>query len=196
MNRFDVTTLNLAVDKVIEQTENPRHKYLLQAYNRHRLLEVAGRWEEIFAPDMMVEHPIYNFNTFGRVIRLEGADAVKAVYSEWAKTGESIMYVEDERVAVGDNLICSDFVLYQQALGSTLAADGLDVDQDAMYLMKNRMYMNWPYDDEGRLVGEDVWEVDESTRELIKLDPSDVLTSEQSGKLLAPLIKPLPPRPF
>jgi hypothetical protein len=29
-------------------------------------------------------------------------------------------------------------------------------------------------------------------REIIPLDPSEVLTVEQSGKLLAPLIKPLP----
>ena len=52
--------------------------------------------------------------------------------------------------------------------------------------------MIWPYDDQGRLIGEDVWEYDESFREFIALDPADVLTVEQSGKLLAPLIKPLP----
>jgi hypothetical protein len=37
-----------------------------------------------------------------------------------------------------------------------------------------------------------VWEYDDSVREFIPLDPIDVLTAEQSGKLLAPLIKPLP----
>jgi hypothetical protein len=37
-----------------------------------------------------------------------------------------------------------------------------------------------------------VWEPDPSKAELIKLDPADVLTTEESGKLLAPLIKPLP----
>jgi hypothetical protein len=42
------------------------------------------------------------------------------------------------------------------------------------------------------LVGEDVWEYDSSVREVIPLDPADVLTAQQSGKLLAPLIKPLP----
>ncbi len=42
------------------------------------------------------------------------------------------------------------------------------------------------------LIGEDVWEYDESVREFIPLDPIDVLTVEQSAKLLEPLIKPLP----
>ena len=34
--------------------------------------------------------------------------------------------------------------------------------------------MIWPYDDRGRMVGEDVWEPDESKHEVIKLDPAGV----------------------
>ena len=33
---------------------------------------------------------------------------------------------------------------------------------------------------------------DDSVREIIPLDSADVLTAEQSGELLTPLIKPLP----
>jgi hypothetical protein len=53
--------------------------------------------------------------------------------------------------------------------------------------------MIWPYDDRGRLVGEDVWEPDPDQAEITKLDPADVLTTEEAGRLLAPLIEPLPP---
>ncbi|WP_435242085.1 hypothetical protein [Streptomyces cucumeris] len=196
MARFDITMTNAAVERLIETTDNPRHLYLLHAYNRHRYLEMAGRWEEIFAPEMTVEHPVYHFNVFGISTTLEGADAVKNVYSEWARTGQSIFYAENEKLAVGDNVICSTAVLYQQTPGAVLAAGGAPVDPDATYLVKNLEHMIWPYDDEGRLRGEDVWEVDESTREIIPLDPSEVLTSSQSAELLAPLIKPLPARPF
>ena len=73
-----------------------------------------------------------------------------------------------------------------------LAATGEDVDPEAMYLVGNVEHMIWPYDDQGRLLGEDVWEIDESKRELIKLRPDEVLTPQQSAKLLEPLIKPLP----
>ena len=31
--------------------------------------------------------------------------------------------------------------------------------------------MIWPYDERGRLIGENVWEYDESEHDLIKLDP-------------------------
>ena len=52
--------------------------------------------------------------------------------------------------------------------------------------------MIWPYDDECKLIGEDVYEPNPESAELFKLAPEDVLTTEQSAKLLAPLIKPLP----
>jgi len=65
MPKRDVTKFNAAIDRVLATTENPRHRYLLQGYSRHRYLEVAGRYEEIFAPDMMVEAPCYHFRAGG-----------------------------------------------------------------------------------------------------------------------------------
>jgi len=80
MNRFDITQTNAAVERLIETTENPRHLYLLHAYNRHRYLEMAGRFEEIFTPEMMVERPVYRFNLLDTTTTLDGAEAVKEVY--------------------------------------------------------------------------------------------------------------------
>nr|MBA2521966.1 hypothetical protein [Solirubrobacterales bacterium] len=42
-------------------------------------------------------------------------------------------------------------------------------------------------------VGENVWEYDESEHDLIRLDPEDVLTTQQAAELLESQIKPLPP---
>ena len=192
MTRFDITMTNIAVRRLIETTENPRHLYLLQAYDRHRNLEMAGRYEEIFTPEMTVEKPVYHFNLFGNVVTLDGPEAVKGIYAEWTRAAQCVFYSEDEKLAVSDDMIVSSATLYQQTPGSLLAAEGAPVDPDAMYLMKTREHMIWPYDDKGRLIGEDVWEYDESFREIIPLDPADVLTVEQAGKLLDPLIKPLP----
>ena len=57
MPKYDITQLNVAVDKLLAVTTNRRHRFMLQAYSRHRYLEVAGRYEEIFAPDMMNKLP-------------------------------------------------------------------------------------------------------------------------------------------
>ena len=199
MTTFDVKTLditktNAAVRELLEVTENPRHRYLLEAYDRHRNLEHAGRYEEIFAPEMMVERPVYRFAMSGQpAMTLEGRDQVEPLYRLWAKTDQSIFYNEGETVAVGDWLITSTMVGYQQTLGAALVEAGGDADPDAMYLLRGRVAMVWPYDERGRLIGENVWEYDPGEHALVKLDPGDVLTTERAAELLAPLIEPLPP---
>jgi len=63
---LDIREQNVAVERVLAATENPRHRYLLQSYLRHRYLESAGRYQEIFAPEMTVEHPVYRFSLIGQ----------------------------------------------------------------------------------------------------------------------------------
>jgi hypothetical protein len=194
LGQLDITKTNIAVQELIERTENPRHRYLLQAYDRHRNLEHAGRYEEIFAPEMTVEHPVYRFDLVGQPpMKLEGREQVEPLYAYWAQTNQSVFYNETETVAVGDWMVVSTMVGYQQLLGSDLAAAGQDVDPDAMYLLRGRVAMVWPYDERGRLLGENVWEYDESEHQLIKLDPDQVLSTQQAAELLDPYIKPLPP---
>jgi hypothetical protein len=192
MSRFDITKTNIAVERLIETTENPRHLYLLHAYNRHRYLEMAGRFEEIFAPGMTVEKPVYHFNMLGKTLTVDGAEVVKSLYREWSETAQCIFYADDEKLAVSDHMIVSTSFIYQQTPGSILVAEGVPAGPDATYLVKTAEHMIWPYDDQGRLIGEDVWEYDETAREFIQLEPEDVLAVDQSAKLLDPLIKPLP----
>ena len=190
---LDITQQNVAVEKLLAQTTNPRHRYLLQSYLRHRYLESAGRYQEILEPELTVENPVYRFSLLGRPpFTLEGREQVEALYRHWTETDQCVFYVEDELVSVGDHMVVGRGTAYQQTLGSELAAAGVDVDPDAMYLAKSRIAMIWPYDDRCRLLGEDVWEFD-TAREYLKLDPADVLTAAQAGALLAPYITELPP---
>ena len=54
MPKFDITKLNVAVDRLLDTTrrEIPGIGFLLQAFSCHRYLEVSGRYEEILAADM------------------------------------------------------------------------------------------------------------------------------------------------
>src|SRR4051794_26172533 len=195
VKKLDITRTNIAVQELIAVTENPRHRYLLQAYDRHRNLEHAGRFEEILAPEMTVDRPVYRFSLLDQPpMLLEGREQVEPLYRHWAETHQSIFYNESETVAVGDWMVVSTMVGYQQTSGSALVAGGVEADEDAMYLLRGRVAMIWPYDERGRLVGENVWEYDDSEHDLIKLDPDDVLTTERAAELLEPFIKPL--RPF
>ena len=214
MPKFDVTKLNIAVDRLLSATDNPRHRYLLQAYSRYRFLVVAGRYQEIFASDMISMYPVYHLKAAGNDATLTGQDAIKSLHRLWAETNQSIFYVENEEVAVADHFICSVGVVHQQISGAIfkvnklrshlpdvvsrkilekmLAAKSHKADESDMYLYRSALRLLVPYDDSGRLIGQDFYETDLEKAELFKLASSDVLTTEESAKLLAPYIKPLP----
>jgi hypothetical protein len=217
MAKFDITRLNAAVDRLLIHTENSRHRFLLQAYSRHRYLEVAGRYEEIFAPDMMSPDAVYHFNANGNEVELKGQNEIKSLYRMWSETNQSIFFIESEEIAVADHYIASVTTSYQQVSGKTVRANKIlsylpkwlshkllmrslasnrdSADNHDMYLYKSTVEMIWPYDDRGRLMGEDVWETEPSKAELIKLDPADVLSTQEAARQLNPLIQPLPMYP-
>jgi hypothetical protein len=192
MSELDITQTNVAVDQLLEVTDNPRHRYMLEAYNRHRYLEMAGRYKEIFAPEMTVEHPVYRFDFYGQKLFLDGREQVETVYREWTETDQCVFYSEEEELAVGDTMIVSRSRLSQQTLGAALVEMGIEADPEAMYLATTRIAMIWPYDSRCRMIGEDVWEYEASEREFVKLAPENVVTAKRAGELLEPLIRPLP----
>jgi hypothetical protein len=51
---------------------------------------VAGRYEEIFAPEMMAPNPSYHFHAGGMNAKLEGQNNVKSLYRAWAETSQCI----------------------------------------------------------------------------------------------------------
>ena len=60
MGRYDqeFVTMFAGLEKQLQDIDdNPRHRAILKNYRRHGLLEVAGRYKELLAPDMTVEHP-------------------------------------------------------------------------------------------------------------------------------------------
>ena len=214
MNIPDITKINVAIDRLLEVTTNPRHRYILMSYARHRALEFSGQYEDVVAEDMMNPHPVYTIRALGVNMLIDGKDEVRALYRNWAETNQCVFYIEDEQVAVADSFVASRLVVYQQIWGGTLVGTkvlshlpkGLSrelflemlklrkipLEVNWMYLYRNLEQWFWPYDDRGRLLGEDVFEIDRSVAEIRKLEPSEVLTAARASELLAPIIKRLP----
>ncbi len=210
----DLTKGNVAIDRLLEVTTNPRHRYILMSYARHRLLEFSGRYEDVLADDMMNDQPVYHFQAFGLHLKIEGKDEVRALYRNWAATNQCVFYAEDETVTVGDNFITSKLTVYQQVWRGTLIVTkllrllpkaisrvlfikllhfrALKPKLNQMYLYKSREQWFWRYDDRCRLLGEDVLERDRPTSEIMKLEPHQVLTAARASELLLPYVKPLP----
>ncbi len=215
VKQLDITKLNTAVDRLLAVTENPRHRFMLTAYARHRALEVAGRYQEIVKPDMMSAKAVYHLKALGNDVTLVGPERIAGLYRLWAQTHQSIFYIEEEEIMVSDHYITSVTTGYQQVLGKTLRENkflnflpkfigrGLidkalarqthEVDLNDMYLYRTvGVQMIWPYDDRGLLLGEDIYEPLIDQAELFKIGAEDVMTSEQSAKALNPLIPALP----
>jgi hypothetical protein len=214
MNIPDITKINVAIGHLLETTNDPRHRYILMSYARHRALEFSGQYEDVLADDMMNPHPVYTIRALGVNMLISGKDEVRALYRNWAETNQCVFYIEDEQVAVADSFVASRLIVYQQIWGGTLIGTkvlshlpkGLSrqlflemlnirripFELHAMYLYRNLEQWFWPYDERCRLLGEDVFEVDRSAAEIRKLEPSEVLTAARASELLAPMINRLP----
>jgi hypothetical protein len=215
MKNLDITRLNAAVDRLLDVTENPRHRFLLMAYARHRALEVAGRYEEIFAPDMMSPQAVYHITAGENDVVLTGQAQIKSLYRMWAETNQTIFYIETEEISVSDHYVTSIATGYQQVSGKSIRANKLlnalpkfigsrllqralaqkehHADDNDMYLHRFvGLQMIWPYDDRCRLIGEDVYDPLKDQAELTKLDPKEVVTTAQARQALNPFIHPLP----
>ena len=192
MARLDITKVAMGVDRLLEVTENPRHRQILENYRRHGLLEVSGRWPEIFDPEMTVEHPVYRITSGSRSVLLDGCEQVQEFYRGMTDAGACVMILEDEKLAVGDWGFASESIFNHYAPGAFLMASGEEVDDpSAWYLLRHRLAMFWPYDERARMIGEHVYE-DGTSREIVKLASEDIVTPAQAREALAPLIRPLP----
>lgn len=192
MAKFDPTVIVHDIDALLEQTDKPLHRQILENFRRHAILELIGEWEQIFTPDMTVEHPIYRMNEGGQGEVLDGMEAVQGFYKSLVEAGATNLVFEDNNISVNDRGIAIEAIVNHLLPGSVLAAEGAEVDDhDAIYNVRHRLGMFWPYDETGRLIGEHVYE-DIPSREVIKLDPSEVLTAEEARAALLPLLRPLP----
>ena len=165
---------------------------MLQAYARHRLLEIAGRYDEIFDARMIVEKPVYHFRAMRMNTTLEGQEQVKALYKEWAQIDMTIFYGENELVAVGDNMVASRAWSISRRRARCWPRPGQGRRPERHVPVPGSHGDDLALRRRGRLAGEDVWEVEPEQAKLIKLAPDEILTTKEAARLLAPHIKPLP----
>jgi len=178
-------------DSLLARTENPLHRKILINWRRHSCLEIMGRYQEIFAPDLTVPHPVYHVHTddSGTVV-LDGRAAVEGFYRELTESGASVMVGLDDHIAVNDwgFTIESDF--HNFVPGAVLALMGMDVDdQEATYVINYQQAMVWHYTDDGLLIGENIYG---GTRTITKPDSEDVITLTEAVEILTPILAATP----
>ncbi|HTJ69884.1 MAG TPA: hypothetical protein VL551_20270 [Actinospica sp.] len=188
MDVFDVRNVVREPDALLAATDNPRHRAILLNFRRHALLEVSGRWPEILQPDMVVDEPYYRINENGGSLHLRGKEAIGRFYAGITDARANVFGPISEHVAVSDRGLAIESLFGHHLPGRILLDQGEDIDDpDAYYQLTHYMASFWPYDAEGLLIGEHIYE-DTGSRQIVKMDPEDVVTPDIARELLAPLL--------
>jgi hypothetical protein len=175
MNRFEQAVHDCMnpTAELLEQTTKPLHRAILLNFWRHVHLEGAGEYEQIVAPDMMVDEPVYRVTWGANPAVISGKEGVLAFYRS---VGEAVLWNSDDRLAVGDWGIADELTFHQLARGADLRAVGYDVDDpDALYRASSRQAFVWPYDERARLAGEHLYE-DKTSLTIQEVSPEEAIT--------------------
>jgi hypothetical protein len=175
MNRFEQAVYDCMspTAELLEQTTKPLHRAILLNFWRHVHLEGAGEYEQIVAPDMMVEEPVYRVTWGTAPAVIMGKDGVLAFYTS---VGDAVLWNSDDRLAVADWGVCDELTFHQLARSADLKGVGYDVDDaEAVYHVSSRQAFVWPYDGRARLIGENLYE-DKTSLVIEEVDPSEAIT--------------------
>ncbi|MQA13856.1 MAG: hypothetical protein GEV09_06660 [Pseudonocardiaceae bacterium] len=165
-----------------ETETDTRRRAILFNYNRHAALEFSDRWQEIFTPEMTNPHPKYKVRLGSDEVQVfDGVGEVKGFYGA---LNESVVWLEDEQLFVNDYGLASFSTFGQFIAGKDAAAAGYEVDDpEATYMLSCPLAMIWPYDENAKLIGEEVYEL--APLQLSKPAPEDVFSFEERAEVLA-----------
>ncbi|MFR9807152.1 hypothetical protein ACL02T_33370 [Pseudonocardia sp. RS010] len=148
-----------------EAEKDPHRRAILDNFLRHAGLEFSGQDEKILTPAMTVEQPVYHVKWGPDLATYEGMDAVQGYYNA---VNEVVSTFQDHTCWVNDWGIASYSKFVRFTTGRVLAGEGADLPaDDRTYAQLLPMAMFWKYDENAKLVGEDVFMLTDPTYEEI-----------------------------
>lgn len=170
----------------VEKESDPHRKAILANYLQHAALEFSDRASEIFTPEMTVDQPTYHVRIDdGHVADYDGIDAVKGYYEA---VNQEIIMLNDETHWVSDWGLATYSTLVRIAKGSNLmGAHQEGRDRDAIYAEHYLLGMFWPYDENAKLLGEHVYQLEPA--KATKLADDEIVTLEQRMAVAAEFVR-------
>lgn len=165
------------------KAESSTHRRdILLNYNRHAALEFSDRWQEIFTPEMTVSHPKYVVLLGSD--EMQDFDGEKQVKGFYGALNDFVVWLEDERLFVNDWGLASYSTFGQFVTGAQASEMNLGKidDPEATYMLRCPLAMFWPYDENAKLIGEEVYQLAPFT--MTKPDIEDVFTFEERADML------------
>jgi hypothetical protein len=182
MNRFEQAVYRCMdpVEKLLKTTTDPLHKAILENFRRHVHLEGSGQFDRITEPDMMADNPVYRVSWGANPLVVEGKQNIVNFYNS---VGAQVLWNSDDFIAVNDWGIADELTFNQLLKGSDLLRMGYKADNaDGYYHLQSRQAFIWPYDENARLKGENLYE-DKTSVKIAPVATSDVITPQRVAEI-------------
>lgn len=190
MNRFEQAVYDCMkpTEALLERTTNPLHRAILLNFWRHVHLEGGGLYEQICSDDMMVAHPVYRVTWGANPAVIEGRDGVLAFYNS---VGEAVLWNSDDLISVNDWGVADELTFNILGQGAMLQAIGYAVpDAEKHYHVASRQAFIWPYDENAKLKGENLYE-DKTSLTWTEVDQSELITPARVKEIQKELLAAL-----
>ena len=148
-----------------ESETDPHRKAVLSNFLRHAGLEFSGQDKKILTREMTVEEPVYHVKWGPNLATYDGIEAVQGYYDA---VNEVVSTFQDHTCWANDWGIASYSTFVRFTTGKALFAEGAALPaDDQTYAQLLPMAMFWKYDENARLIGEDVYMLTDPTYEVI-----------------------------
>jgi hypothetical protein len=165
----------IPVQERLEAERDPRLRHQLDEVRYHIHVEAACNIQaalERLSPE--AEYVLYDYSKEPVVIK--GVDQVREMfYDQLAASIHPSLQWTMSRVSVEDGFVVTQGSMKSGMRGSVLAAAGFDTDPDTFYLSEGEHLVIWPFDGQGRLIGETVFQgwttpLEQVARQPLKLE--------------------------
>ena len=158
-------------DLLASETDDWRRKMLAQL-KEHVQAECGGNLEALM--ETMVDEPNFHNWSATEDIGPKGYDNLREFYSGLIASGSNQFEYRIERIIIGDDTLVTEGEIKIPFQGSMLQAMGMtNVKPGAYYATSGRTVTFWPFSEDGRIMGEDIYSMttDFADAEEVNLKP-------------------------
>ena len=175
--RIDPSKTWRKVEQRLAREKNPRLRRNLETVLAHMKAEAAGDLDGLLAT-LSDDVAYHAYGSPDPAVSPVGKDAVRTFYTNFIASGAFRLQLDVDRLVVDRDCILTEGVMRMAYPGRTLQAMGITVDDpDAHYLYEARMATLWPFDADGKVLGEDTYTGSDGFAGIAdrKLDEADIV---------------------
>ena len=156
MASFNVNRGWECAERRLATVTDPRRRAVMETLRDHLKAEATEDFDLLLST--LGPNPEYHFwvegSGFGEGPK--GIDAVRAHYEGLYEERRHLVDWDIDRFVIDDDTIVTEGWFDQLFPGRVLISRGVDIDDpDAVYLLRVRLVILWPFDENAKLVGED-----------------------------------------